>query len=103
RDIHSKNMTVRGHAERNAINAPIQGSAADMIKIAMINIHSWMNEEKLKSKMIMQVHDELVFDVHKSELELMKAKIPELMKNAIQLDVPMDVEVGVGENWLIAH
>ncbi|NVK83791.1 MAG: DNA polymerase I [Cytophagia bacterium] len=103
RDIHSKNMTVRGHAERNAINAPIQGSAADMIKIAMINIHSWMNEENLKSKMIMQVHDELVFDVHKSELELMKAKIPELMKNAIQLDVPMDVEVGVGENWLIAH
>ncbi|WP_420388534.1 DNA polymerase I [Roseivirga sp.] len=103
RDIHSKNMTVRGHAERNAINAPIQGSAADMIKIAMINIHAWMKEEKLKSKMIMQVHDELVFDVHNSELELMKKKIPELMKNAIELDVPMEVEVGVGENWLIAH
>ena len=96
-------MTVRGHAERNAINAPIQGSAADMIKIAMINIHSWMKEEKLKSKMIMQVHDELVFDVHKSELDLMKAKVPELMKGALELDVPMDVEVGVGENWLIAH
>ncbi|WP_286743936.1 DNA polymerase I [Roseivirga sp. UBA1976] len=103
RDIHSKNMTVRGHAERNAINAPIQGSAADMIKIAMINIHSWMKEEKLKSKMIMQVHDELVFDVHKSELDLMKERIPELMKNAMTLEVPMDVEVGVGENWLIAH
>ena len=103
RDIHSKNMTVRGHAERNAINAPIQGSAADMIKIAMINIHSWMKEEKLKSKMIMQVHDELVFDVHKSELDLMKTKVPELMKGALELDVPMDVEVGVGENWLIAH
>ena len=103
RDIHSKNMTVRGHAERNAINAPIQGSAADMIKIAMINIHQWMKAEKLKSKMIMQVHDELVFDVHKSELEIMKKKVPELMMDAIKLDVPMDVEVGVGENWLIAH
>jgi len=103
RDIHSKNMTVRGHAERNAINAPIQGSAADMIKIAMINIHQWMKAEKLKSKMIMQVHDELVFDVHKSELDIMKKKVPELMMGAIKLDVPMDVEVGVGENWLIAH
>jgi len=103
RDIHSKNMTLRGHAERNAINAPIQGSAADMIKLAMINIHQWMKDEKLQSKMIMQVHDELVFDVHKSELEIMKVKIPELMMGAISLDVPMDVEVGVGENWLIAH
>lgn len=103
RDIHSKNMTVRGHAERNAINAPIQGSAADMIKVAMINIHSWMKAENLKSKMIMQVHDELVFDVHKSELELMQSKIPELMKHAIELEIPMEVEVGVGENWLIAH
>ena len=103
RDIHSKNMTVRGHAERNAINAPIQGSAADMIKIAMINIHNWMKKENLKSKMIMQVHDELVFDVHKSEVDLMKERIPELMKAAIELDVPMEVEVGMGENWLIAH
>jgi len=103
RDIHSKNMTVRGHAERNAINAPIQGSAADMIKVAMINIHKWMKQENMKSKMIMQVHDELVFDVHKSELEIMKTKIPELMMGAVELDVPMEVEVGVGENWLIAH
>ncbi len=103
RDIHSKNMTVRGHAERNAINAPIQGSAADMIKLAMINIHDWMKKDNMKSKMIMQVHDELVFDVHKSELEVMKTKIPELMMGAVELDVPMDVEVGVGENWLIAH
>lgn len=103
RDIHSKNMTVRGHAERNAINAPIQGSAADMIKVAMINIHKWMKQENMKSKMIMQVHDELVFDVHKSELEIMKTKIPELMMGAVKLDVPMEVEVGVGENWLIAH
>ncbi len=103
RDIHSKNMTVRGHAERNAINAPIQGSAADMIKVAMINIHDWMKKENMKSKMIMQVHDELVFDVHNSELEIMKTKIPELMMGAVELDVPMDVEVGVGENWLVAH
>jgi DNA polymerase-1 len=103
RDIHSKNMVGRGHAERNAINAPIQGSAADIVKIAMINIHKWMKAENLKSKMIMQVHDELVFDVHKSELELLKAKVPELMKSAIELEVAMDVEVGVGENWLIAH
>jgi len=103
RDIHSKNMTVRGHAERNAINAPIQGSAADMIKVAMINIHGWMKKENMKSKMIMQVHDELVFDVHNSELEIMKTKIPELMMGAVELDVPMDVEVGVGENWLVAH
>lgn len=103
RDIHSKNMTVRGHAERNAINAPIQGSAADMIKVAMINIYDWMKGENLKSKMIMQVHDELVFDVHKSELDLFKTKIPELMMNAIEMEIPMEVEVGVGENWLIAH
>ena len=103
RDIHSKNMVGRGHAERNAINAPIQGSAADMIKVAMINIDQWMKHEGLQSKMIMQVHDELVFDVHKSELELMQQRIPELMKAAIPLDVPMEVETGVGENWLIAH
>ena len=103
RDIHSKNMVGRGHAERNAINAPIQGSAADMIKVAMINIDQWMKAEGLKSKMIMQVHDELVFDVYKPELELMKQRIPELMKAAIPLDVPMEVETGVGENWLIAH
>ncbi len=103
RDIHSKNMTVRGHAERNAINAPIQGSAADMIKVAMINIHKWMKEENLKSKMIMQVHDELVFDVYKPELDVMKTRVPELMMNAIAMDIPMDVEVGIGENWLVAH
>jgi len=103
RDIHSQNMVGRGHAERNAINAPIQGSAADIVKVAMINIHKWMKAEKLKSKMIMQVHDELVFDVHKSEVDLMKTKVPELMKSAIELDVLMDVEVGIGENWLVAH
>lgn len=103
RDINSRNMTVRGFAERNAINAPIQGTAADIIKIAMINIHRWMIEENLQSKMILQVHDELVFDAHNDEVDLLKEKIPELMKNAITLEVPLEVEVGIGRNWLEAH
>jgi DNA polymerase I len=103
RDINSKNISTRGFAERNAINAPIQGSAADIIKIAMINIHRWLQKEKLKTKMILQVHDELVFDLHKDELEVVKPKVKELMKSAVILDVPMEVEVGVGKNWLEAH
>lgn len=103
RDINSRNQTLRGFAERNAINAPIQGSAADMIKVAMINIHEWMKKEKLQSKMILQVHDELVFDVHNDELDLMKEKIPAFMKTALELEVPMEVEFGVGKNWLEAH
>lgn len=103
RDINSKNATMRGFAERNAINAPIQGSAADMIKVAMINIQQWMKKEKLTSKMILQVHDELVFDVHLSEKDLMKKNIPEFMKTAVELDVPMEVGLGFGNNWLEAH
>ena len=103
RDINSANATVRGFAERNAINAPIQGSAADMIKIAMINIHREINEQKLDSKMTMQVHDELVFDVPKAEVELMKKIIEDKMKNAIKTKVPILVEVGEGDNWLEAH
>jgi DNA polymerase I len=103
RDINSRNITTRGFAERNAINAPIQGSAADIIKIAMVNIHRWMVKEKVKSKMIMQVHDELVFDVHKDEVDQMKENIVKLMKNAVHLEVPMEVEVGIGANWLEAH
>ena len=103
RDINSRNATLRGYAERNAINAPIQGSAADIIKVAMINIHNWMKKEKLQSQMIMQVHDELVFDVHKSELDFLQQKVIELMQNAIQLDVPLKVEADIGENWLEAH
>ncbi len=102
-DINSRNMTLRGYAERNAINAPIQGSAADMIKVAMINIHRWMKEEKLQSRMIMQVHDELVFDVEKSETEIMKTNIAEFMKTAIPLEVPMEIGIGTGDNWLEAH
>ena len=103
RDINSANATVRGFAERNAINAPIQGSAADMIKCAMINIFNEINTRKLKSKMTMQVHDELVFEVHKTEVEEMKALVREKMQNAIKLNVPILVEVGVGNNWLEAH
>lgn len=103
RDINSRNITTRGFAERNAINAPIQGSAADIIKIAMVNIHQWLNREKLKSRMILQVHDELVFDLHRDEQDIVKSKIIELMKSAVILDVPMEVEVGVGKNWLEAH
>jgi len=103
RDINSRNITTRGFAERNAINAPIQGSAADIIKIAMLHIHAWLTREKLKTKMILQVHDELVFDLHKDEVDIVKPKIIDLMRNAVQLEVPMDVEVGIGENWLEAH
>ncbi|MFN5168837.1 MAG: DNA polymerase I [Cyclobacteriaceae bacterium] len=103
RDINSRNMTTRGFAERNAINAPIQGSAADIIKIAMVNIHRWIKQEKLRSRMILQVHDELIFDVHQEEVDLVKPKIMELMKHAVTLEVPMEVEVGIGKNWLEAH
>lgn len=103
RDINSRNASTRGFAERNAINAPIQGTAADIIKIAMVNIHKWLVKEKLLSRMTMQVHDELVFDVHKKEVDIVTENIRRLMCEAVQLEVPMEVEVGVGENWLDAH
>lgn len=103
RDINSQNMTDRGFAERNAINAPIQGSAADMIKIAMINIHHFIEKENLKSRMILQVHDELVFDAHRSEVDFLKAKVDELMCSAIPMSVKMETGIGFGENWLEAH
>jgi len=103
RDINSRNATMRGFAERNAINAPIQGSAADLIKVAMIDVHKWMKKENLKSKMILQVHDELVFDAHIDEVEILKANIPGLMSNAIKMAVPVEVEVGTGTDWLQAH
>ena len=102
-DINSRNQTQRGFAERNAINAPIQGSAADLIKLAMINIHQWMKEEKLKSRMVLQVHDELVFDAHRSELDLLRKKIPEFMSSALKTLVPLEVGIGDGENWFEAH
>ena len=103
RNINSRNATMRGMAERNAINAPIQGTAADIIKLAMINIHQWMDEANVDAKMIMQVHDELVFEVPVAELELVQSKVEELMKNAIELSVPMEVGIGYGKNWLEAH
>lgn len=103
RDINSANATVRGFAERNAINAPIQGSAADMIKIAMINIHHELIKRKLKSKMLLQVHDELVFDIFKEELDEVKHFVEDRMKHAIQLKVPVEVGIGTGVNWLEAH
>jgi DNA polymerase-1 len=103
RDINSANATVRGFAERNAINAPIQGSAADMIKIAMINIHREFVAKKLDARMTMQVHDELVFDVPHAEVETVKPIILHHMKNAIKTSVPIMVEIGTGLNWLEAH
>lgn len=103
RDINSGNATVRGFAERNAINAPIQGSAADMIKIAMINIFRELQQKKLKSKMLLQVHDELVFDVLKEELDEVKPLVEHLMKTALNLKVPVEVGIGIGDNWLLAH
>jgi len=102
-DINSGNATVRGFAERNAINAPIQGSSADMIKIAMISIYNEMVEKNLKTKMILQVHDELVFDVHRDEVEVMKILIENNMKQAMKLNVPVEVDINIGENWLEAH
>ena len=103
RDINSGNQTVRGFAERNAINAPIQGSAADMIKVAMINIQKEFHKQNFKSKMTLQVHDELVFDAHKSEVDIIIPIIKEKMIHAIELNVPIEVGVGVGTNWLDAH
>lgn len=103
RDITSANAVVRGFAERNAINAPIQGSAADMIKLAMIRVHKALEEGNFRSKMLLQVHDELVFDVPKDEVEKVKPVIEEAMRNALPLDIPIEVGIGTGENWLDAH
>ena len=103
KDIESRNAVVRGHSERNAVNAPIQGSAADIIKLAMIEIDRAMRAEGLKSKMLLQVHDELVFDVVKEELEVLQALVVEKMEAAVDLAVPMIAEVGTGKTWLEAH
>lgn len=103
KDINSQNAMVRSAAERNAVNAPIQGSAADIIKIAMINIHQKLATENWKSKMLLQVHDELVFDAHKEELEDLKIMVKDQMQNAFSLQIPLVVDLGVGQNWLEAH
>ena len=103
RDINSRNQTNRGYAERNAINAPIQGSAADLIKIAMIQIHAFMREQNMRSKMILQVHDELLFDAHVDELAVLQEKVNHFMTTAISLPVKLETGMGVGKNWLEAH
>ncbi|GAA0751416.1 DNA polymerase I [Psychroflexus lacisalsi] len=103
KDINAKNNVVRSAAERNAVNAPVQGSAADIIKVAMINIYEAMEEKNYKSKMLLQVHDELIFDAHKDELEELKALVNDKMEHAFKLDVPLDVDMGTGQNWLEAH
>jgi len=103
RDIRSSNNTIRSAAERNAINAPIQGTAADMIKLAMVQIHGDLTRHQLKSRLLLQVHDELVFDLLASEEKEMRALIEDRMKTALPLEVPIVVEIGVGENWLEAH
>jgi len=103
KNINSQNSIVRSGDERNAVNAPIQGSAADIIKIAMINIHNLFRKENYKSKMLLQVHDELVFDIHKDELEILKPIIKHEMENAYKLSIPLTVDLGEGKNWLEAH
>lgn len=103
RDINAQNMVERGFAERNAINAPIQGSAADMIKVAMIKVNNFIKKEKLKSRMILTVHDELVFDAHISEIDLLKENVNNLMIHAIEFPVKMETGIGLGANWLEAH
>ena len=103
KDINSQNAVVRGAAERNAVNAPIQGSAADIIKLAMIRIHQKIKTENWQSKMLLQVHDELVFDVQKSEKENFEKMVKTEMENAFDIGLPLLVDIGVGENWLMAH
>jgi DNA polymerase-1 len=102
-DIHSANSTVRGYAERNAINAPIQGTAADIIKIAMVRIARRMKQEHLRARLLIQVHDELNFSVPTDELERLKQVVIEEMEGACQLSVPLIADCGVGRNWLEAH
>ena len=102
-DINSRNATVRNFAERNAVNAPIQGTAADIIKIAMVKLYNRLLKENLQSKMILQIHDELILNVPSMELERVKSIIKEEMQNAVKISVPLTVEAGVGDNWLEAH
>ena len=102
-DINSRNQNVRGNAERQAINMPIQGTAADMIKLAMIHLDGEIRKRELQTRMLLQVHDELVFEVPRSEVTEMKKLVVDKMQNALKLSVPIDVEVGAGSSWLEAH
>ena len=103
KDINSRNQIVRGGAERNAVNAPIQGSAADIIKIAMVNISNKMKLNAYRSQMLVQVHDELIFEIYKPELKKMKKLIKQEMESAFSLNVPLAVDIGLGDNWYEAH
>jgi DNA polymerase-1 len=103
RNVNSNNRVVRQFEERVAINMPIQGTAADMIKIAMVNIQNELNKKRYETKMVLQVHDELIFDVHKSEVDAIKTMVKKKMETAIPMSVPIVVETGIGENWLDAH
>ena len=103
KEINSKNGMIRAMAERNAINAPIQGTAADIIKIAMIEVDQEIQKRKMHSKMLLQVHDELIFDMHNSEAEELKMLVKEKMESAAKIEVPLVVDIGEGDNWLKAH
>ena len=103
RDINAQSSVLRSAAERNAINAPIQGTAADLIKVAMIRIHQEMKQRNLQSKMILQVHDELVFDARKDELEVLKPLVVKHMSGSMKLSVPLDVDINEGTSWFEAH
>lgn len=103
RNINSNNRVVRQFEERVAINMPIQGTAADMIKLAMIKIHKELTKRKTKTKMVLQVHDELLFDAHKDEVDELRPLVKELMEKALPLKVPVFVDTGIGDNWLDAH
>ena len=102
-EIRARNQQLRQYAERTAINAPMQGTAADIIKRAMISVHHWLKESGIPARMIMQVHDELVFEVQESALENVQQQVPKLMVDAAELKVPLVVDVGVGDNWEEAH
>jgi len=102
-DIQSQNASVRGAAERNAVNTPVQGTAADMIKIAMARIHRELESRGLRTRMVLQIHDELLFDLRVAEEEEARELIARLMKNALPLGVPIEISLGVGRNWLEAH
>ena len=102
-DVNSKNGTIRQAAERNAVNMPVQGTSADMIKIAMVKVAEDMAKAKVKSKMLLQIHDELLFDAHVDEIDQLKEIVVQGMVNAIEMGVPVEVNVGIGDNWLEAH
>jgi DNA polymerase-1 len=102
-DINSRNGTIRAAAERNAINMPIQGTAADMIKIAMVKVQTSLTEQQLNTRMLLQVHDELIFDLDPSEETIVRELVTESMQQALQLDCPIEVDIGLGDNWLEAH